>query len=208
MKTAFIDLMRRREIEKRLDPALLANSCLLCSEHQPHHCHRRLTGGNGDPDDVNLHWSCVSLGSGAAIQHGHDPNREVASGLSFATSGSDQHANGDGSWSARWVFRPIGGSGRMSVCELGVSECEKQIASYRNAQAGSIRWKARIHPAHPQLPRLEKLLWHEWCRLFPERKPEPKDRQRFARLLTDWLHDEQDILSAELLPGGMAPAER
>lgn len=38
----FLDLMRRREIEKRVDPALLADGCLLCSEDKPHHCHRRL----------------------------------------------------------------------------------------------------------------------------------------------------------------------
>jgi len=39
---AFLDLMRKREIEKRLDPALIHGACLLCSEEKPHHCHRRL----------------------------------------------------------------------------------------------------------------------------------------------------------------------
>ena len=38
----FLDLMRKREIEKRLDPALISDACLLCSEDKPHHCHRRL----------------------------------------------------------------------------------------------------------------------------------------------------------------------
>lgn len=41
-ESAFNQLMRQREIEKRLDPAVIAGSCLLCSEHRPHHCHRRL----------------------------------------------------------------------------------------------------------------------------------------------------------------------
>jgi len=38
----FLGLMRTREIEKRVDPALLDGGCLLCSEDQPHHCHRTL----------------------------------------------------------------------------------------------------------------------------------------------------------------------
>ncbi|AVZ79478.1 hypothetical protein C3497_08530 [Zoogloeaceae bacteirum Par-f-2] len=38
----FLELMRKREIEKRVDPAVIADGCLLCSEDKPHHCHRRL----------------------------------------------------------------------------------------------------------------------------------------------------------------------
>jgi uncharacterized protein (DUF488 family) len=38
----FMDLMAKREIEKHLSPALLEGGCLLCSEHKPHLCHRRL----------------------------------------------------------------------------------------------------------------------------------------------------------------------
>jgi len=38
----FMELMRKREIEKRIDPALVHQGCLLCSEDTPHHCHRRL----------------------------------------------------------------------------------------------------------------------------------------------------------------------
>ena len=39
---AFLDLMKKREIEKRIDPEMIAGGCLLCSEDKPHHCHRRL----------------------------------------------------------------------------------------------------------------------------------------------------------------------
>lgn len=39
---AFLELMRQREIEKRIDPEIMAEGCLLCSEDKPHHCHRRL----------------------------------------------------------------------------------------------------------------------------------------------------------------------
>jgi uncharacterized protein (DUF488 family) len=38
----FLDLMKKREIEKRLDPRVIGDGCLLCSEDKPHHCHRRL----------------------------------------------------------------------------------------------------------------------------------------------------------------------
>lgn len=38
----FLDLMTRREIEKKIRPELLQEGCLLCSEHLPHQCHRRL----------------------------------------------------------------------------------------------------------------------------------------------------------------------
>jgi uncharacterized protein (DUF488 family) len=37
----FLDLMAQRRIEQ-LDRGQLAGACLLCSEDQPHHCHRRL----------------------------------------------------------------------------------------------------------------------------------------------------------------------
>ena len=38
----FTRLMKQREIEARLDPTLYDGGCLLCSEADPQHCHRRL----------------------------------------------------------------------------------------------------------------------------------------------------------------------
>lgn len=38
----FLDLMAQRRIEDTLDKAQLDGGCLLCSEDQPHNCHRRL----------------------------------------------------------------------------------------------------------------------------------------------------------------------
>lgn len=38
----FLDLIRKREIEKSLPRDIFHSGCLLCSEHQPHHCHRRV----------------------------------------------------------------------------------------------------------------------------------------------------------------------
>lgn len=47
----FLNLMARRNIEHALGPELLDNGCLLCSEHKPHHCHRRLV-----TEYLNQHW--------------------------------------------------------------------------------------------------------------------------------------------------------
>jgi uncharacterized protein (DUF488 family) len=38
----FLALMRSRQIENSVPRDLLDNACLLCSEHSPAHCHRRL----------------------------------------------------------------------------------------------------------------------------------------------------------------------
>lgn len=38
----FFQLMEKRSIEKTIRPEIIDKACLLCSEHKPHHCHRRL----------------------------------------------------------------------------------------------------------------------------------------------------------------------
>ncbi len=38
----FLDLMRSRHVEDTTSRETLDGSCLLCSEENPHHCHRRL----------------------------------------------------------------------------------------------------------------------------------------------------------------------
>ncbi len=48
----FLDLMSQRRIERSIDQSLLDNGCLLCSEHKPHHCHRRLV-----VEYLNQHWN-------------------------------------------------------------------------------------------------------------------------------------------------------
>jgi uncharacterized protein (DUF488 family) len=40
--SAYCELLARRRVESNLDEALFDRACLLCSEHLPHHCHRRL----------------------------------------------------------------------------------------------------------------------------------------------------------------------
>jgi uncharacterized protein (DUF488 family) len=39
---SFVALMAERQIENRLEPAMLEGACLLCSEATADHCHRRL----------------------------------------------------------------------------------------------------------------------------------------------------------------------
>lgn len=38
----FLDLMQKRRIENRIPVELINSGCLLCSEDQPHQCHRRI----------------------------------------------------------------------------------------------------------------------------------------------------------------------
>lgn len=41
-ETRFLKLMRERQIEAKIPREVIEGGCLLCSEDQPHHCHRRL----------------------------------------------------------------------------------------------------------------------------------------------------------------------
>ncbi|MGK7925109.1 MAG: DUF488 family protein [Spirulina sp.] len=52
----FLTLMEEREIEKKVAPELLHESCLLCSEAQPHYCHRRLVA-----EYLNQKWGNVRI---------------------------------------------------------------------------------------------------------------------------------------------------
>lgn len=48
----FLNLMAKRNIEKHLKPEIIDQGCLLCSEHQPHQCHRRLV-----TEYLQSHWA-------------------------------------------------------------------------------------------------------------------------------------------------------
>jgi uncharacterized protein (DUF488 family) len=48
----FTNLMIQRNIERTIDKSIIDNGCLLCSEHEPHHCHRRLV-----IEYLNEHWN-------------------------------------------------------------------------------------------------------------------------------------------------------
>jgi uncharacterized protein (DUF488 family) len=52
----FLELMRQREIEKKIPRDLVESGCLLCSEDKPHHCHRRLVA-----EYLKEHWSEVEI---------------------------------------------------------------------------------------------------------------------------------------------------
>ena len=55
-ESRFTDLMRERRIEQTIPKETLRESCLLCSEDQPHHCHRRLVA-----EYLNQHWGGVEI---------------------------------------------------------------------------------------------------------------------------------------------------
>ena len=48
----FTNLMAQRSIERTIDRNILDGGCLLCSEHLPHHCHRKIV-----VDYLNKHWN-------------------------------------------------------------------------------------------------------------------------------------------------------
>lgn len=52
----FLDLMKERQIEENISREVLADGCLLCSEDQPHHCHRRLVA-----EYLKRHWGNVDI---------------------------------------------------------------------------------------------------------------------------------------------------
>ena len=47
----FLNLMSQRDIQNKFQPVFFENACLLCSEHEPHNCHRKLV-----LDYLNKHW--------------------------------------------------------------------------------------------------------------------------------------------------------
>jgi uncharacterized protein (DUF488 family) len=51
----FLDLMRSRHVEKS-PREILDGGCLLCSEEEPHHCHRRLVA-----EYLKEHWGDVEI---------------------------------------------------------------------------------------------------------------------------------------------------
>jgi uncharacterized protein (DUF488 family) len=52
----FLDLMKQRRIEDTVPRDVIADSCLLCSEDKPHHCHRRLVA-----EYLRDHWGDVEI---------------------------------------------------------------------------------------------------------------------------------------------------
>ncbi len=52
----FLELMARRQVEKTVSKGVIEEGCLLCSEHKPHHCHRRLVA-----DYLKQHWGDIEV---------------------------------------------------------------------------------------------------------------------------------------------------
>ncbi len=52
----FLDLMRERRIQHTISKDIMDDGCLLCSEHKPHHCHRRLVA-----EYLREHWGDIQV---------------------------------------------------------------------------------------------------------------------------------------------------
>lgn len=52
----FLKLMRERKVEKVLSRDVIEDGCLLCSEAEPHRCHRRLVG-----EYLQEHWGEMEM---------------------------------------------------------------------------------------------------------------------------------------------------
>lgn len=52
----FLELMKSRQIEANISKDTIAESCLLCSEETPDHCHRRLVA-----EYLNQRWGDVEI---------------------------------------------------------------------------------------------------------------------------------------------------
>ena len=52
----FLALMRDRQIETTVPMDVISDACLLCSEDEPHHCHRRLVA-----EYLKHHWGEVEI---------------------------------------------------------------------------------------------------------------------------------------------------
>ncbi len=52
----FLSLMEQRQVSKMAIKRKIANACLLCSEHEPERCHRRLVA-----EYLNEHWGNVEI---------------------------------------------------------------------------------------------------------------------------------------------------
>ncbi len=70
-ETRFIGLMESRRIESSLPRELVNNGCLLCSEDQPHHCHRRLVA-----EYLKEHWGALEI-EHLGLKEGVDPGKGV-----------------------------------------------------------------------------------------------------------------------------------
>ena len=52
----FLSLMKERKVENTLSKEIISEGCLLCSEHKPHHCHRRLVA-----EYLKHHWGDIDV---------------------------------------------------------------------------------------------------------------------------------------------------
>ena len=74
----FLRLMADREIENTLRPEDVAEGCLLCSENEPHHCHRRLVA-----EYLDGKWGGISISHLPDGIHKPDAAGNAGTGMLF-----------------------------------------------------------------------------------------------------------------------------
>jgi uncharacterized protein (DUF488 family) len=55
-ETQFLELMVQRHVAEAVSGEIIADGCLLCSEDQPNHCHRRLVA-----EYLNMKWGGIEI---------------------------------------------------------------------------------------------------------------------------------------------------
>ena len=55
-KNEFLSLMKDRQIENKISKDDISEGCLLCSENEPHHCHRTLVA-----EYLKEHWGDLDI---------------------------------------------------------------------------------------------------------------------------------------------------
>lgn len=69
-ESRFFDLMRERRVERTMSKDMLSDACLLCSEHRPVKCHRRLV-----VEYLDEHWGGLDITHlGHSEEHRRSPS--------------------------------------------------------------------------------------------------------------------------------------
>jgi uncharacterized protein (DUF488 family) len=104
---AFLDLMKKREIEKQIDPAVIKGGCPLCSEATPHFCPRRLV-----VDYLQQHWGILSVQHlyRARRPRGHDGRNLIEK----TPNDSDPETEVATSCARRFIWLLAGFAGRLT----------------------------------------------------------------------------------------------
>ena len=120
----FMDLMEARRIECVLSREVVNDGCLLCSEDQPHHCHRRLIA-----EYLKKHWGELE------IEHlGLEEDRRATPEILKQHDHRHLMKRRADRIAATWIVKPFKGA-YLSVCPPAASDTAPAVA-VRSAPSG------------------------------------------------------------------------